>query len=92
MRARYRKEWSLSSITRDYFVIGRSEIDAMVEQKLADIVMSGHSKNDKARDLAALVARDATIEVFRCISEMIPVVVSNVVDDGWKKLEGNPLL
>ena len=82
----------MSSITRDYFVIGRSEIDAMVKQKLADIVMSGHSKNNNARDLAALVARDATIEVFRCISEMIPVIVENVVNDAWKKLEGNPLL
>ena len=82
----------MSSITRDYFVIGRSEIDAMVKQKLADIVMSGHSKNNNARDLAALVARDATIEVFRCISEMIPVIVGNVVDDSWNKLEGNLLL
>lgn len=81
----------MSSITRDYFVIGRSEIDAMVKQKLTDVVISGYSKNDNARELAAEVANDAVIEVFRYISEMIPVIVDNVVNDAWKKLGENLL-
>lgn len=64
----------------------------MVKQKLADAVMNRYSKNDNARELAAQVAKDAPIKVFRYISEMVPVVVTNVVNDAWKKLETNLLL
>jgi hypothetical protein len=63
----------------------------MVKRKLADAVMSRYSKNDDARELAAEVAKDAAIKVFRYISEMIPVIVENVVNDAWNKLEGNLL-
>jgi len=53
--------------------------------------MRGYSENDNARKLAAKVAKDAAIEVFRYIIEMIPVIVERVVKDAWKKLGGDLL-